>query len=47
MYQAHSPYAITLSENNFSLSKRESVEVHNLPLYAAHCIGADCLKAHA
>lgn len=42
--KARSPYAVILSENNFSVSKTEGVEIRHLPLYAAHCLGEDCLK---
>lgn len=41
--RAHSPYAVVISENDFSLSKTgEGVPVHNVPLYAAHCVGDGC-----
>lgn len=45
MQKAHSPYAIVLSENDFSRSEKEGTEVRNLPLYAAYCIGAGCMRA--
>lgn len=44
MEKARSPYAVLLSENNFSLSGKDGIEVRHLPLYAAHCLGENCLK---
>lgn len=45
MAHAHSPYAITLSERDFSRGNGEQgVEIRNLPLYAAFCLDADYIN---
>lgn len=44
MEKARSPYAVLFSENDFSLSAKDGIEVRHLPIYAAHCLGEDCLK---
>lgn len=37
--RARSPYAVVLSANDFSLGTIDGiVELHNMPLYAAHCL---------
>lgn len=42
---AQSPYAVVLSENDFSRSALNGgTECRNIPLYAAHCLGAGCVK---
>ena len=39
MERAHSPYAVILSENDFSKSITEKgSELRHMPLYAAHCV---------
>lgn len=45
MSRAHSPCAYVLSENDFSVTGDETAQIRHLPLYAAHCIGTDCMKA--
>lgn len=43
--RAHSPYAIVLSENDFSRSvTKGGLELRNIPLYAAHCLGEGFVK---
>lgn len=45
MDQAHAPYAYMLSENDFgSGTTADGRQVRQLPLYAAHCIGASCMR---
>lgn len=46
MERAHAPYAVVLSENDFRRSTSEQgTEIHHLPLYAAYCLGEQCVKA--
>lgn len=41
-----SPYAYLLSENNYARSLTDDgVELRQLPLYAAYCIGSGYVKA--
>lgn len=48
MEKAHSPYAVVLSDRNFERTQDEcGNEIRQLPLYAAHCLGADCVKTNA
>ena len=45
MEKSNAPFAYLLSENDFSKEATKSGrEVRHLPLYAAHCIGEECLK---
>lgn len=45
MGRARSPYAIILSENDFSREVTEhGVELRCMPLYAAHCVGEGCVR---
>lgn len=37
--------AYILSENDYSLSVgKRGVEIRSVPLYAAHCLGENCVK---
>ena len=48
MERAHSPYAIILSENDFSRSTTKGgKELRHLPLYAAHCLDEGFVKLDA
>ena len=43
--RAQSPYAVLLSENDFSRGQTEQgTELRCIPLYAAHCLGEDLVR---
>ena len=45
MDKSNAPLAYVLSENDYSRGELEpGREVRHLPLYAAHCVGEECLK---
>ena len=45
MEKSHAPYAVVLSDRDFGRVLGEAgVEIHQIPLYAAYCIGDSCVR---